>query len=100
MAILLETPHLVLREMTLADLDFVATMLADLEVIRFYPKCYSREEAEGWVRRQLGRYAQDGYGLWLAQDRATDEPVGQLGLIRQIVEGVKEPEVGYLIHRP
>jgi hypothetical protein len=27
------------------DLDFVAAMLAHPEVMRYYPKCYSREEA-------------------------------------------------------
>ena len=100
MAIILETPRLVLREMMLADLDFVAAMLADPEVMRYYPKCYSRAEAEGWVRRQLGRYARHGHGLWLVQDRATGAPVGQVGLIRQLIGGVKESEVGYLIHRP
>jgi ribosomal-protein-alanine N-acetyltransferase len=100
MAIILETPRLVLREMTPADLDFVAAMLADPEVVRFYPRCYSRQEAEGWVQRQLDRYARDGHGLWLAQDRVAGTPVGQVGLIRQIVNGVEEPEIAYLIHRP
>ena len=37
---------LLLREMTLDDLDFVATMLADPEVMRYYPRCCTREESE------------------------------------------------------
>jgi ribosomal-protein-alanine N-acetyltransferase len=96
----LETPRLVLREMTLDDLDFMASMLAHPEVIHFYPKCYSREEAEAWVRRQMNRYAQHGHGGWLALDKATGQPRGQVGLIPQTVEGVPETEIGYLIHRP
>jgi RimJ/RimL family protein N-acetyltransferase len=96
----LQTPRLVLRELALADLDFVAAMLADPEVMRYYPKCYTRAEAEGWVRRQLARYARYGHGLWLALDRATGQPVGQVGLVVQEVDGVEEAEVGYLIHRP
>jgi ribosomal-protein-alanine N-acetyltransferase len=99
MAIILETPLLVLREMIPAGLDFVAAMLAGPEVMRYYPKCYSRAEAEGWVRRQLDRYARDGHGLWLALDRASGSPVGQVGLIRRTDDGVEEPEVAYLIHR-
>jgi RimJ/RimL family protein N-acetyltransferase len=94
-----ETARLVLREMSLADLDFVAGMLADPEVMRFYPKCYSRQEAEEWVQRQLGRYARDGHGLWLVLDKK-GQPVGQVGLSIQTVEGQPEPEIGYLIHRP
>ena len=97
---ILETPRLVLREMTLADLDFVAAMLAHPEVMRYYPKCYSRAEAEGWISRQTGRYNSHGHGLWLVSDKATGEPVGQVGLSPQVVDGVEEPEIGYLIHRP
>jgi RimJ/RimL family protein N-acetyltransferase len=100
MKTVLETPRLTLREMSLADLDFVAAMLADPEVMRFYPKCYSRDEAEAWVRRQLDRYARHGHGLWLVVDRAAGQPVGQVGLAIQTVDGTQEPEIGYLIHRP
>ena len=97
---ILETPRLILCEMSLADLDFVAAMLADPEVMRFYPKCYSREEAQTWVERQTNRYARHGHGLWLVLDKASGQPVGQVGLLIQNVEGVEEKEVGYLIHRP
>jgi [ribosomal protein S5]-alanine N-acetyltransferase len=95
-----ETPRLALREMTHGDLDFVAEMLADPEVMRYYPKCYSRMEAEAWLRRMLDRYARDGHALWLVQDRVTEQPLGQVGLLMQTVNGIAEPEVGYLIHRP
>lgn len=100
MAPILTTSRLMLREMSLADLDFVAAMLADPEVMRFYPKCYSRAEAEAWVGRQIERYVRYGHGLWLVLDRSSGEAVGQVGLTVQEVDGVDEPEVGYLIHRP
>jgi len=86
--------------MSLGDLDFLAAQLGDPEVMRHYPKTYSREEAEGWIGRQLERYAEHGHGLWLVEDRSTGEPIGQVGLLRQWVEGIEEPEIGYLIHRP
>ena len=56
MKFILETDRLILREMSLADADFVAAMLADPEVMRFYPRCYSRQETEAWIQRQLDRY--------------------------------------------
>jgi RimJ/RimL family protein N-acetyltransferase len=95
-----DTRRLILREMSLDDLDFIAAMMADPEVMRFYPKCYSRDEAQSWVERQMYRYTQYGHGLWLVSDKATGQPVGQVGLITQNVRGVEEIEVGYLIHRP
>jgi [ribosomal protein S5]-alanine N-acetyltransferase len=97
---ILETVRLLLREMSLADLDFVAAMLAHADVMRFYPKCYSREEAEVWVQRQTRRYARHGHGLWLVWEKATEQPVGQVGLLIQNFQGVEEKEVAYLIHRP
>ena len=100
MKIILQTQRLVLREMTLDDLDFIALLLGDREVMRFYPQAYDRADAEAWVRRVLDRYAWHGHALWLVLERNTGGPVGQVGLIRQQVEGVDEDEVGYMIHRP
>ena len=97
---ILETERLALREMEIQDLDFVAAMLAHAEVMRHYPKCCTREEAETWVRRQIDRYALHGHGLWLAVERGSGEPVGQVGLVMQEVAGFEEPEIGYLIHHP
>jgi RimJ/RimL family protein N-acetyltransferase len=96
---ILETPRLRLRELTLQDLDFAAEMLGDAEVMRHYPKPLDREESLEWIERQLARYAAHGHGLWLAEERETRRPVGQVGLILQDVEGAREPEIGYLLHR-
>ncbi|MDH3198315.1 MAG: GNAT family N-acetyltransferase [Candidatus Krumholzibacteria bacterium] len=97
---LLETRRLVLRELSFEDLDFVAAMLADPAVMRFYPKCHTRAEAREWIARQRDRYARDGHGLWLVHDRTGDQPVGQVGLSLQPIDGVQLPEIGWLLHRP
>ena len=96
----LETTRLVLCEMSVVDLDFVAAMLADPQVMRFYPGRLSREESEEWVRRQMSRYKRDGHGFWLVKEKTADRPVGQVGLIMQQVDDADAPEIGYLIHRP
>ncbi len=100
MRIVLETPRLSLREMTAEDLDFVAEMLLDPQVMRFYNRSYTREDAEAWLGRQLERYARDGHGLWLVQRRDGGAKVGQVGLVMQEVDGAAEPEISYLVHRP
>jgi [ribosomal protein S5]-alanine N-acetyltransferase len=96
----IETERLSLRELNLGDLDFVSEMLADPEVMRFYPKRYSREESQAWVERQMRRYEECGHGLWLVIEQTSAQPVGQVGLAMQEVEGTWEAEIGYLIHRP
>ena len=96
----LETSRLVLHEMSMADLDFVAAMLAHPEVMRYFPRCYTRDEAADWIHRQEARYARHGHGYWLALDKATGQPVGQAGLLLQEVDGIEEPGLGYIIDRP
>ncbi len=97
---ILTTTRLGLREMTKGDLNFVAKMLACPEVMQYYPQVYNREEAAEWLGRQLMRYREDGHGLWLVEDRNTREPIGQVGVIIQQVEGQPIVEVGYLIDQP
>lgn len=96
---ILTTPRLLLRELTPGDVPFMAALLGDSEVTRFYPHVYGLTDAEAWVARQLARYERDGHGGWLALDRKTGEPVGQVGLTNQPVEGTLEPEIGYLLLR-
>jgi ribosomal-protein-alanine N-acetyltransferase len=97
---MIETPRLVLRELTPADLDAVAEMLGDAEVMRYFPKPLSREESEAWIGRWRACYARDGFGYWLAVEKTTERPVGQAGLLMQEIDGVAEPGLGYIIHRP
>lgn len=100
MSFILETPRLMLREVTHDDLDFVAAMRGDREVMRHYPKTLSRDEAAAWIDAQRDRYAQHAHGLWLVLDRRSARPLGLAGVILQHVHGADEREVGYMIHRP
>jgi RimJ/RimL family protein N-acetyltransferase len=100
MKVILETPRLLLREMGMEDLDFVAEMLAHPDVMRFWPQCYNRGEAEGWIKRQQARYAKDGVGYWLVGERASGQPVGQAGLLIQTVDDREEMGLGYIMNRP
>jgi RimJ/RimL family protein N-acetyltransferase len=98
--IILGTERLLLREMTPGDIDFVAEMMAHPDVNFFYERRFPREESEIWLERQIERYRRDGTGLWLAIDRSTELPVGQIGLAMQDVQGERLPEIGWLLHRP
>jgi ribosomal-protein-alanine N-acetyltransferase len=75
-------------------------MLGNAEVMRYWPKCYSREEAKEWLLRQLERYLKDGYGYWLVLKKETKQPVGQVGLLSMKIDGREEIGLGYIIHHP
>jgi RimJ/RimL family protein N-acetyltransferase len=95
-----ETRRLILREMSLDDLDFIATILADPQVMRHWPKTYSRDEAEQGIRQNIERYARFGYGLWLALEKSSGRPLGRVGLVDRQIGGRPEIELGYMIHHP
>lgn len=97
--VILETERLTLRELEPNDLDFLAGMMADPEVSHHYDRRFSREASEQWLNRQLERYTTDGHGLWLAVEKSTGKPVGQVGLMLQTVENRKRPEIGWLLDR-
>ena len=96
---ILETERLALRELVPADIDFLAAMLADPDVSHHYDRRFSREAADEWLHRQIVRYHTDGHGLWLALEKDSNAPIGQVGLMNQLVEGRKRPEIGWLLDR-
>lgn len=96
----LRTERLVLRQLEPGDLDAVAEMLADPDVMRYWPRPHTREEAQAWIEKQLGRYARDGHGYWLVLDGASGTPVGQAGLMTLDVQGEPLVGLGYIVHRP
>jgi RimJ/RimL family protein N-acetyltransferase len=100
MKTVLETPRLVLRELSSRDLDFIAALLAHPEVMRYWPHCYNRAAAADWISRQEKRYADHGVAYWLALDKESGEPVGQAGLLVQSLDGSEELGLGYIMHRP
>src|SRR5262249_33910447 len=99
MKIIVETPRLILREMIPDDVDFMTALLTDRETMRFYPQDFTRADAEAWVQRQMERYERDGHGGYLALEKASGNPIGQVGLVKQLIEGNYEPEIGYILHR-
>lgn len=96
----LETPHLGLRAMRARDLDFLVSMLGDPAVMRHISGPLDHRGAGQWIRRQIDRYSRDGHGLWIIVEKATDAPVGQAGLLEQILDDDAVTEVSWMIARP
>lgn len=77
----LETPRLVLRGHTPADLDDAVALWSDPEVVRrIAGKPLSREEVWARLLRYIGHWALAGYGLWQIRERATGRFVGEAGI--------------------
>jgi [ribosomal protein S5]-alanine N-acetyltransferase len=96
---LLESSRLILREMTLYDVDELLKVFANPEVMQFYPKTFDCSMTQAWVERNILRYSRDGFGLWALISKESGNLIGDCGLVLQEVEGIEEVEIGYHIHR-
>ena len=99
--VVLETERLVLRHLTMADLDALAVLYADPEVRRYFPdgvRTYdeTREELEWIIEVYYGRY---GYGLWATILKETGAFIGRCGLLPWEIQGRPEVEVAYLLDK-
>ncbi|WP_281247299.1 GNAT family N-acetyltransferase [Micromonospora pattaloongensis] len=90
-----DTQRLTFAEMTVDDLDDMAALLGDPDVMRYYPHPKDRDEALSWIRWNQSLYQREGFGLWVIRLRDTGEFVGDCGLTPQEVEGAVDVEVGY-----
>lgn len=96
---ILETPRLTLRQLEETDLDALAAILRDPEVMYAYEHGFDPEEVRRWLDRQLERYAEYGFGLWAVIEKGSGEFIGQCGVTMQDWDGREVPEIGYHLRR-
>jgi len=96
---MIETERLVLREMNQGDYAALSEILQDEKTMYAYNGAFSDEETQGWLDRQLQRYAQYGYGLWAVILKKNGKKIGQCGLTVQPWKNEQVLEIGYLFNR-
>jgi [ribosomal protein S5]-alanine N-acetyltransferase len=96
---ILETSRLLLREFVPGDVAALVRVLSDPIAMRYYPQPYNEEGVRDWIDRNRWRYRAHGYGLWAMVLKASGELIGDCGLIKQMVAGNDETEVGYHVRR-
>ena len=95
----LETERLILRELTLDDVEPLREVLGDPWTMRYYHHAFSRAEVVEWIERWMASYRDNGFGLWALELKDSGRFVGDTGLTWQDVEGKRMVEVGWHVHR-
>ena len=96
---ILETARLRLRRFTLDDAGALEAVLGDPVAMQYYPAPYDRAGIEDWIRRNLARYADSGFGLWAMLPKDSDELIGDCGCYVREIEGNFEFEMGWHVRR-
>lgn len=95
----LETPRLMLREMTEHDVPALREILQDDETMAAYEGAFDEAMTLDWLQSNRQRYHAEGFGLLGVVLRPTNELIGQCGLTRQHILDRDVVEVGYLLNR-
>ena len=91
-AIVIETERLILRDLTIEDLDALAALYADARVRQYFPdgtltRSETLKELEWIIKVYYGTY---GYGLWAVILKDSGELVGRCGLLPWEIDGRTE----------
>ncbi len=75
----IETERLALRTWRKEDKAPFAEMNADPEVMRYFPKALDRAGSDALVEKIMGLMAENGFGLWAAEEKERGEFAGFIG---------------------
>jgi len=101
MTTILETQRLLLRHLTMDDLDELFALYQDPEIRRYFPdgvRNYedTKEELE-WHMNGIPDYPH--LGLWATIHKETGKFIGRCGLLPWEIDGKLEVEVAYLLDK-
>ncbi|MDA3845591.1 MAG: GNAT family N-acetyltransferase, partial [Vallitaleaceae bacterium] len=74
-------------------------ILSDSESMKHYPKPYTKEEVKDWIKRNINRYREHGFGLWAVELKNGNNFIGDCGITMQNINGTLIPEIGYHINK-
>ena len=99
MAIILETPRLILRHQTLSDLDDLWALYQNPNIARYIPDApRSREEAREELEWHMrGHPKHPELGLWATIHKGSNKFIGRCGLLPWTIEDQYDVEVAYTI---
>jgi len=101
MAVILQTPRLILREFTIEDVEPFFLLCSHPEVLRWTgdPGVRDLDEARiGLLTRPIADYAKHGFGRWACIDRASGKLIGFSGL--KYLDELREVDLGYRFLAP
>jgi ribosomal-protein-alanine N-acetyltransferase len=98
--IILETEHLLFRPLTLADLDDLAVLYADPDVMRFLGGPRDRDEVKRVLNRYIKEYEMYGHSFFATLLKSDQRFIGQCGLLNQEIDDQPEIELGYVLAQP
>lgn len=98
---IMETERLVIKEMSMDDLDGLYEVYDTLKDCPYIEPLYEREKEEEYARQYIkNMYGFFGHGLWLVERKEDGRIIGRAGIENREIDGELQKELGYLIGKP
>ncbi len=94
---MLESKRLIFRKIESSDFAAVAEIMRDVGVRKVWEHYFSDDDVKEWIeRRQIG-YKSNGINYLLAICKDSKEIVGQIGLLKETINGEETWGIGYIL---
>lgn len=94
---MLESERLIFRKIEDSDFPFIAEIMRDQGVQKIWEHYFSDDDIREWIEKRKTGYRNNGIDYFLAIHKQTNEIVGQIGLLKETIEGESVWGIGYIL---
>lgn len=95
----LESERLKLREICWDDMDNIAPILKDAEIMYAWEHGFTDVEVSEWIEKNIQRYRNDGHSFYLAVEKNSNVVIGMIGLIIENIENNDYLGIAYILDK-
>ena len=92
-----ETKRLRLKKISFDDFNEIAEIMRGSNVQKIWEYYFSDADVNHWIKKCKNFYERYNTGYFLAQDKTTNNVVGQIGLMPDVINGIERYEIGYIL---
>ncbi|HMM31246.1 MAG TPA: GNAT family N-acetyltransferase [Clostridia bacterium] len=94
---MIQSERLVFRKIVDRDFEAIAKIMRDEGVQRVWEHYFSDDDVREWIHRRKKGYENNGIDYLLAINKLSLEVVGQIGLLKENIEGEEIWGIGYIL---
>lgn len=94
---MLQSERLIFRQMEETDFQTIARIMRDDGVQKVWEHYFTDEDVISWIEKRRTAYHNNGIDYLLAIDKQTNDTVGQIGLLKEVIEGKEVWGIGYIL---
>ena len=94
---MIQSERLNFRTIDDSDFEVIANIMRDAGVQKIWEHYFSDDDVREWIDRRKKGYANSGMDYLLAVNKLPQEIVGQIGLLKENIDGKEIWGIGYIL---